>query len=57
MAKFLHKVRLMLCVWGFHKKKMFVGGYRCIWCGKYCGGYVPEPWKRTNKKAELNHGE
>lgn len=57
MIKVWRKFRLIMCILGFHKKKMFVGGYRCIWCGKYCGGYVPEPWKRTNKKAELNHGE
>lgn len=39
MRKFWHKLRLTLCVWGFHRKKYDVGGYRCEWCGKYCGGY------------------
>lgn len=50
MMKFLRKLRLMLCIFGWHRKKMFVGGYRCLWCGKYCGGDVPEPWKVKPKK-------
>lgn len=36
------KLHLMLCVLGFHKKKLYVGGYRCEYCGKYVGGCVPE---------------
>lgn len=39
MSKLWRKIKLTMCVWGFHEKKFDVGGYRCIWCGKYCGGY------------------
>ena len=47
------KIHLIMCVLGWHKKKMCVGGYRCIWCGKYCGGYVPEPWKVVKRKKAV----
>lgn len=39
MAKFLHRLRLTLCIWGFHKKKYEVGGYKCVFCRKYVKGY------------------
>lgn len=52
MIKLWRKLRLILCILGWHNKKLFVGGYRCLWCGKYCGGYVPEQWKVVRKKPE-----
>lgn len=39
MRKLWRKIRLTLCIWGFHRKKYDVGGYRCEWCGKYTEGY------------------
>ena len=50
----IRKLRLILCVLGWHSKRMCVGGYRCLWCGKYCGGRVPEPWKRKYKRLSTD---
>jgi hypothetical protein len=36
------KLRLILCILGWHKKKLYVGGYRCEFCGKYVKGYKPK---------------
>lgn len=35
---FFRKLRLVLCLFGVHKKKLDVGGYRCSHCGKYVRG-------------------
>lgn len=29
----------VLCLFGKHGKKYDVGGYRCLWCGRYVEGY------------------
>ena len=38
-SKMRKKLRLILCILGWHKKKLYVGGYRCEFCGKYVKGY------------------
>lgn len=47
MTRFLHKLRLTLCIWGFHKKKLSWKGYRCDCCGKFVGGYKANDKKRS----------
>lgn len=39
MFKIWRKIRLTMCIWGWHKKHYDVGGYRCEWCGKFVEGY------------------
>jgi hypothetical protein len=51
----LRKLRLIMCILVMHKKKLYTGGYRCEYCGKYVGGFVPPERRVCHKKPKNNY--
>ena len=57
-ADMIRKLRLIMCILGLHKKKLYTGGYRCEHCGKYVGGQVPKERRvyRKKRRGEYDGG-